>query len=69
MKKIIIPFLIIMLSGCSYFQDKEDETELWPAERLYAEARGALDSGSYEKAVELYEKLPESGAYFVLVAV
>ena len=57
MKKIIIPFLIIMLSGCSYFQDKEDETETWPAERLYAEARGALDSGSYEKAVELYEKL------------
>ncbi len=57
MKKIIIPFLIIMLSGCSYFQEKEDETETWPAERLYAEARGALDSGSYEKAVELYEKL------------
>ena len=57
MKKIIISFFIIMLSGCSYFQDKGDETERWTAERLYAEARSALDSGSYDKAVELYEKL------------
>ena len=57
MNKIIIPFFIIALSGCSYFQDKEDETERWSAERLYAEARSALDSGSYDKAVELYEKL------------
>jgi len=57
MKKIIISFFIVVLSGCSYFQDKGDETALWPAERLYAEARGALDSGNYEKAVELYEKL------------
>jgi len=46
-----------MLSGCSYFQDKGDETERWTAERLYAEARSALDSGSYDNAVELYEKL------------
>lgn len=57
MKKIIIAFFIIGLSGCSYFQDKGDETEKWPAERLYAEARSALDSGSYDQAVELYEKL------------
>ena len=46
-----------MLSGCSYFQDKGDETEKWPAEKLYDQARSALDSGSYDKAVELYEKL------------
>ena len=57
MKKIIISCFIIVLSGCSYFQDKGDETEKFTAERLYAEARSALDSGSYDKAVELYEKL------------
>ncbi|MEE8234538.1 MAG: outer membrane protein assembly factor BamD [Gammaproteobacteria bacterium] len=58
MKKTIASFLTILaLSACSYFEEKEDVAEKWPAERLYAEARGALDSGSYEKAVELYEKL------------
>ncbi|TDJ20642.1 MAG: outer membrane protein assembly factor BamD [Gammaproteobacteria bacterium] len=58
MKKTIASFLTILaLSACSYFEEKEDLTEKWPAERLYAEARGALDAGSYDKAVELYEKL------------
>ena len=58
MKNTIISLLVIItLSACSYFKEKEDMTEKWPAERLYAEARGALDSGSYDKAVELYEKL------------
>ncbi len=58
MKKMIALFLTILaFSACSYFEEKEDVTEQWPAERLYAEARGALDAGYYEKAVELYEKL------------
>lgn len=58
MKKIIISSLIlIFLSACSYFQDKGDDTEKWTAERIYAEARGALDSGRYDRAVELYEIL------------
>lgn len=57
MKKIIITALIIMLSGCTYFKDKGDETEKWSAERLYAEAKSALDGGSFDKAVEFYEKL------------
>ncbi len=48
-----------MLSGCSYFQDKDKgaDQKNWSAERLYAEARGTLDSGSYSKAVKLYEIL------------
>ena len=58
MKKTVVSLLVIItLSACSYFKEKEDLTEKWPAERLYAEARGALDSGTYDKAVELYEKL------------
>jgi outer membrane protein assembly factor BamD len=48
---------ILLFSGCSYFQDKEDETTDWTAERLYGEARGQLDAGNYTRAVELYEKL------------
>ena len=57
MSRVIILMSVLLFSGCSYFQDKEDETQSWTAERLYAEARGQLDSGNYTKAVELYEKL------------
>ena len=46
-----------MLQACSYFGEKEDTTTNWGADRLYAEARGKLDSGSYGEAVELYQKL------------
>lgn len=50
--------LITLLAGCSSFGGKEeDETITWDAERLYNEAKGALDSGYFDEAVELYEKL------------
>ncbi len=56
--RIIFTFLILGLAaGCSYFGDKEDETIGWDAERLYNAAKAALDSGSFNEAVELYEKL------------
>jgi len=57
MSRVIILISILLFSGCSYFQDKEDETIAWNAERLYAEARGQLDAGNYTRAVEYYEKL------------
>jgi outer membrane protein assembly factor BamD len=57
MSRVIFLISILLFSGCSYFQDKEDETTGWTAERLYAEAKGQLDSGNYSKAVEYYEKL------------
>lgn len=57
MTRVIILICILLCAGCSYFEGKEDETQGWSAERLYAEARGQLDSGNYTKAVEYYEKL------------
>ncbi|MEO1926832.1 MAG: outer membrane protein assembly factor BamD [Gammaproteobacteria bacterium] len=58
MRHLYTLLLIFIISGCSYFGDeKEDETVNWDAERFYAEARGALDSGDYSEAVELYQKL------------
>jgi outer membrane protein assembly factor BamD len=57
MSRVFILILVLFTSGCSYFEDKEDETTVWNAERLYAEARGQLDAGNYSKAVEYYEKL------------
>ena len=57
MRHLIIFLLIFVISGCSYFEEKEDKTINWDADRFYAEAKGQLDSGYYSKAVELYQKL------------
>ena len=55
----IIPIVIslMMLSACSLWGEKEDETINMSAERLYNEARGALDSRNYQRSIDLYEKL------------
>jgi len=57
MRAIVFVF-VLLLAGCSFFdKDDEDETRNWTVERLYAEAKGALDAGYYSKAVEYYEYL------------
>lgn len=64
MRKFILILFIIALSGagltgCGWFGggERDDVTAGWDAERLYAEARGALDSGYYSRAINYYEKL------------
>ena len=50
--------VFLLLGGCAWFGDKDgDEAKNWTVERLYSEAKGALDSGYYSKAVEYYEFL------------
>lgn len=46
-----------ILSGCGILKEKSDPTKDWSAERLYSSAKGALDSGDYETAIDHYEKL------------
>ncbi len=49
---------MLLLGGCAWFGEKDDdEANNWTVERLYSEAKGALDSGYYSKAVEYYEFL------------
>lgn len=58
MRHLIIFLLIFITSGCSYFGgEKEDETVGWDADHFYAQAKGALESGDYGEAVDLYQKL------------
>jgi outer membrane protein assembly factor BamD len=45
------------LTGCSIFGKEADETETWSAAKLYQEASDEMSSGSYKRAIELYEKL------------
>ena len=57
MRHLMTILLVFTLSACSYFGEKDDETASWDADRLYAEAKGQLDSGYYSQAVENYQKL------------
>lgn len=47
----------VMLSACGLLADQPDETTGWSANKLYSEAKDALDGGDYARAVKLYEKL------------
>jgi outer membrane protein assembly factor BamD len=55
--KFAAAVLALLLSGCSLFPEKVDETKGWSASKLYSEARDELSSGNYEKAVQYFEKL------------
>lgn len=45
------------LAACGLLGDKTDETKGWSAQKLYAEARAALDDRTYDKAIQYYQKL------------
>ncbi|NIR30737.1 MAG: outer membrane protein assembly factor BamD [Gammaproteobacteria bacterium] len=53
---LLLP-LLAGVSACGIFTNNEDPTAEWSAKRLYDEARGALDTGNYQSAIEYYEKL------------
>jgi outer membrane protein assembly factor BamD len=45
-----------VLAGCSS-TPSDDQTASWSPNKLYAEAKDELNSGAYDKAVQLFEKL------------
>ncbi len=52
--------LALLLSGCSWLESlkaSEDETAGWSAQRLYTEAKNAMNEGSWTTAVKYFEKL------------
>ena len=57
LKLSIILYSLLSLLGCSLLSDTRDETLNWSLERLYSEAKEALDSGAYETAIKYYEQL------------
>jgi outer membrane protein assembly factor BamD len=60
-KFLSIVSLLFGLIGCAAIN--EDQTASWSAERLYQEAREALDNGDYERAVDNYTKLESRYPY------
>ncbi|CAG9164232.1 outer membrane protein assembly factor BamD [Cupriavidus pampae] len=47
----------VLLTACGLLGDQPDETAGWSANKLYSEAKDALDGGDFTRAVKLYEKL------------
>ena len=53
---IALPAMVLLwLAACS--STPTDKTSTWSPNRLYAEAKDELNSGAYDKAIPLYEKL------------
>ncbi len=59
-----ISALATLTSGCD--TTPKDETARWTPERIYAEAKEEASSGSYDKAIKLYERLEGRAAGSVL---
>jgi outer membrane protein assembly factor BamD len=55
----VVPALLLgvaaLLAGCSSTSD--EKTSSWSPNKIYAEAKDEMDSGAYDKAIPLYEKL------------
>lgn len=60
-KFLSIVSLLLGLVACASLN--EDPTAGWSAERIYQEAREALDNGDYERAIENYTKLESRYPY------
>ncbi|OQW95496.1 MAG: outer membrane protein assembly factor BamD [Beggiatoa sp. IS2] len=55
--KIITLLLISCLAGCALFSEEGDETTKLTIDQIYAQAKEAMNDGSYETAIKLYEAL------------
>lgn len=54
---LVIAVLVLTLSACAANPDKEDDMTKWSAEKLFREAKMALNAEDYEVAIETYETL------------
>lgn len=62
--RAIAPIVVIgasvgtgLLGGCGLLPEQIDETSTWSANKLYAEAKSAMNDGAYDKAIKYFEKL------------
>ena len=55
---LLLALAALLLAGCGVFSGKEDdETIGWSAQRLYGEAKDAMASKEWVKAIKYFEKL------------
>ena len=54
---IVLPLAAILLAGCSLLPEQIDETKGWSVQRLYSEAREAMNEGNYQTAIGYLDKI------------
>ena len=54
---LLVALLFALLAGCSGLNSSDDETIGWSAQRLYGEAKDAMASRDWGKAIKYLEKL------------
>jgi outer membrane protein assembly factor BamD len=60
MKRSVLALLLgaaALLGGCGIFKTGTDETAGWSAQKLYSEAKDAMSTKSYDRAIKYLEKL------------
>jgi outer membrane protein assembly factor BamD len=61
---VIAAFIVTsLIAGCGLWPTEKDETAGWSANKLYSEAKDALNEGSYGKAIKYFEKLESRYPY------
>ena len=56
-------FLATLFAGCGLLPEVKDETIGWSANKLYSEAKSAMDEGGYTQAIKYFEKLESRYPY------
>ncbi|MBK7423865.1 MAG: outer membrane protein assembly factor BamD [Propionivibrio sp.] len=56
-------FLATLFAGCGLLPEQKDETAGWSANKLYTEAKEALNDGAYDKSIKYFEKLESRYPY------
>jgi outer membrane protein assembly factor BamD len=54
---LILALFALSLGGCGLLPEQVDETAGWSAQKLYGEAKDAMNQDDWEKAIKYYEKL------------
>ena len=55
--RAVLLAVVLLGAGCGGLNDKKDETVGWSANKLYGEAKDAISSKDWDKAVKYLEKL------------
>ena len=60
MRSVAVIFALLLstlIGGCGLLPEVIDETTSWSAQKLYSEAKDAMNDGAYDRAIKYFEKL------------
>ncbi|MDR2165070.1 MAG: outer membrane protein assembly factor BamD [Zoogloeaceae bacterium] len=61
--RAVLVLVAVLTAACSLLPEEIDTTANWSANRLYAEAKSAMDDGNWEEAIKFYQRLESRYPY------